>query len=97
MKITKVKHHYQIRYRVNEPNGPDGKRQRKFFDSREAAERYVKERTADTRAFGVHVTTISATERAAPLPIAINKSIGIWWRYKGKGRWWWGGLCEGGF
>ncbi len=36
MKITKVKHHYQIRFRVNEPNGPNGKRQRKFFDTREA-------------------------------------------------------------
>ena len=64
MKITKVKHHYQIRFRVNEPNGPNGKRQRKFFDTREAAESYVKERTDDTKAFGAHFTTIPQEERA---------------------------------
>jgi hypothetical protein len=65
MRITKVKHHRQIRYRVNDPNGPDGKRVRKFFDTREAAENYIKERTADTKAFGVHFTTIPPEERAA--------------------------------
>ena len=34
MKITKAINHGQTRYRVNEPQGPDGKRQRKFFDTR---------------------------------------------------------------
>ena len=65
MTITKVKHHERTRYRVNDPHGPEGKRQRKFFDTREGAEAFVKERTADTKAFGVHMTTISATDRAA--------------------------------
>ena len=64
MKITKVQHHGKTRYRVNDPNGQDGKRQRKFFDTREAAEKYTKKRTADTKAFGVHFTTIPANERA---------------------------------
>jgi integrase len=65
MKIAKVQHHGQTRYRVNDPHGPDGKRQRKFFDTREAAENYIKERTADTKAFGVHVSAIPPEERAA--------------------------------
>jgi integrase len=65
MKISKVIHCGNTRYRVNEAQGPDGKRQRKFFETREAAEEYVKERTADTRAFGIHITTIPAHERAA--------------------------------
>lgn len=65
MKITKITHHGQTRFRVNDPHGPDGKRQRKFFDTREAAEDYVKTRTADTRAFGIHFTTIPPNERAA--------------------------------
>lgn len=64
MKITKAINHGQIRYRFNEPQGPDGKRQRKFFDTREEAERYVKGRTKDTQAFGVHFTTIPPNERA---------------------------------
>ncbi len=64
MKITKLKHHGQIRWRVNDPHGPDGKRQRKFFDSREAADLFAKERTADRNAFGIHVTSISASDRA---------------------------------
>lgn len=53
MKIAKVNHHGKTRYRVNDPHGP------------EAAEDFVKERTADTRAFGVHFTTIPPEERAA--------------------------------
>ena len=64
MKITKVLKHGNPRWRVNDPNGPDGKRQRKFFDSREAAETFIKERTKDTKAFGVHFTTISPNQRA---------------------------------
>lgn len=64
MKISKVTNHGQIRFRVNEPQGPDGKRQRKFFDTREAAENYVKERTDDSKAFGIHFTTIPTKERA---------------------------------
>lgn len=64
MKVTKVVHHGQPRFRVNDPHGPDGKRQRKFFDTREAAENYVKERTDDSKAFGIHFTTIPTKERA---------------------------------
>src|SRR5688572_9426528 len=64
MKITKIIHHDQIRYRVNEAHGPDGKRLRKFFETKESAENYVKARTADARAFGVHFTTIPPNERA---------------------------------
>src|SRR5688572_21472677 len=65
MKISKVVHNGNTRYRVNEAQGPDGKRLRKFFGTREEAELYVKQRTADARAFGVHFTTIPANERAA--------------------------------
>lgn len=65
MKISKVTHNGNVRYRVNEAQGQDGKRQRKFFETREDAEQYVKQRTAETRAFGIHFTTIPANERAA--------------------------------
>ena len=65
MKISKIIHNGNTRYRVNEAQGPDGKRLRKFFESREAAEQYVKQRSADTRAFGIHFTTIPANERAS--------------------------------
>ena len=64
MKISKVIHHGKTRYRVNEALGPDGKRLRKFFESKEAAEQYVKERTADAKAYGVHFVTIPSSERA---------------------------------
>jgi hypothetical protein len=33
MKIAKVIHHGQTRYRVNDPSGPDGKRQRNAQNS----------------------------------------------------------------
>ena len=65
MKISKTIHSGKVRYRVNEEQGPGGKRQRKFFETREAAEQYVKQRKADTRAFGIHFTTIPPNERAA--------------------------------
>lgn len=65
MKISKVLHNGKTRFRVNEAQGPDGKRQRKFFETREAAEQYVKQRTAETKAYGVHFATIPTTERAA--------------------------------
>ena len=57
MKITKVQHHGQIRYRVNVPNGEGGKRQRKFFETKEAAEDFARERTTETKQFGVHCAT----------------------------------------
>lgn len=65
MKIAKVVHNGNTRYRVNEAQGQDGKRQRKFFETREAAEEYVKQRKEETRAYGVHFATIPVTERAS--------------------------------
>ena len=65
MKIAKVTHHGKIRFRVNNPHGPNGKRERRFFDSAESARRYVSERTADTRAYGIHFASIPSHERAA--------------------------------
>jgi len=64
MKITKVNKNGELRWRVNDPNGPNGKRQRKFFETKEAAEAYVKERSANAKAYGVKFTTIPAKERA---------------------------------
>ncbi len=65
MRVSKVNNHGQIRYRVNDSNGPGGKRQRKFFDTREAAEQYIKDRTTDQKEFGVQFVTLPPTERAA--------------------------------
>jgi hypothetical protein len=39
MKIKKVVHHGKIRWRVNDPKDANRKRQRKFFETKEAAER----------------------------------------------------------
>ena len=64
MKIAKVIHHGQTRYRVNDPSGPDGKRQRKFFDTREAAEAFVKDRSADKKEFGLRFVTQPPAEHA---------------------------------
>jgi integrase len=64
MKITKINFRGEIRWRVNDSLGPDGKRKRTLFRTREAAEQYTKERTAETKAFGVHFTSIPANERA---------------------------------
>ena len=65
MKITKVLKHGRVRWRVNDASGEDGKRQRKFFETKEAAEQFVKDRTADTKNFGTIFATIPTKERAA--------------------------------
>lgn len=61
---SKIQSHGQVRYRVNDANGPDGKRQRKFFETREEAENYIKDRKQDTKTFGVQFITIPPAERA---------------------------------
>jgi hypothetical protein len=65
MKIKKVIHHGRIRWRVNDPRGTNGKRQRKFFETKEAAERFTRQQEADRRAYGIHFTSIPPSERAA--------------------------------
>jgi len=63
MKIKKVVNHGKTRWRVNDPSGADGKRQRKFFETKEDAERFVKEQKADRHAYGIHFTSIPPSER----------------------------------
>jgi hypothetical protein len=65
MKIRKIVHHGKIRWRVNDPHGTDGKRQRKFFETKEAAERHTRQKIADRDAFGIHFSSIPPGERAA--------------------------------
>jgi hypothetical protein len=43
MKITKIVNHGQTRWRVNDSRGTDGKRQRKFFETKEDAEKFAKQ------------------------------------------------------
>jgi hypothetical protein len=50
MKIKKIKNHGIIRWRVNDPRGINGKRQRKFFETKEAAERFTRQKDADRKA-----------------------------------------------
>jgi integrase len=64
MKITKVLKHGFVRWRVNDASGTDGKRHRKFFETKEAAEQFVKDRTADAKAFGTLFATLPNKERA---------------------------------
>jgi hypothetical protein len=54
MKISKTMHHGKIRWRVNDPRGTNGKRQRKFFETKEAADRYARQNNADRQAYGIH-------------------------------------------
>lgn len=65
MKITKVIHHGKTRFRVNNPHGPNGKHQRRYFESNGAAKRFVSERTADAGTFGIHCASIAPALRAA--------------------------------
>ena len=64
MKIKKVVHHGKIRWRVNDPRGSNGKRQRKFFETKEDAERFTRQQKADRHAYGIHFTSIPPSERA---------------------------------
>jgi hypothetical protein len=43
MKIKKIKNHGIVRWRVNDPRGINGKRQRKFFDTKETAEIFIRQ------------------------------------------------------
>jgi hypothetical protein len=65
MKIKKIVNHGIVRWRVNDPRGLNGKRQRKFFDSKEAAEGFIRQQKADRDAFGIYFTTIPPRERAS--------------------------------
>jgi len=65
MKIKKVVNHGIVRWRVNDPHGTGGKRQRKFFETKEAAERFTRQKTADRQAYGIHFATIPPSERAS--------------------------------
>lgn len=65
MKITKIWKNAKWQYRVNDPYGPHGKRQRRFFGTREAAERYARQRTDDRNSFGIYFACMPASERAA--------------------------------
>lgn len=65
MKIKKVMKHGKPRWRVNDPHGPDGKRQRKFFETQAAAERWMRQRTEDRNSFGIHFAEMPAADRAA--------------------------------
>ncbi len=65
MKITKALKNGVPRWRVNDSNGPHGKRQRRWFATREEAERYVRQRTDDRNSFGIWFSTMPARDRAA--------------------------------
>jgi site-specific recombinase XerD len=78
MKIKKVTKHGKPRWRVNDPNGPNGKRQRRFFETKEAAEEFVKERRDDTKEFGSHFASIPTGERAG-LMYQLQRLNGLGW------------------
>jgi len=65
MKIKKIVNHGIVRWRVNDPHGINGTRQRKFFETKEAAEDFARQKKADSQAYGVHFTTIPPSERAS--------------------------------
>jgi hypothetical protein len=47
MKIKKIVNHGRTRWRVNDPRGANGKRQRKFFETKEAAEHFARQQEAN--------------------------------------------------
>jgi site-specific recombinase XerD len=65
MKIKKIVNHGVVRWRVNDPHGTNGKRQRRFFETKEAAERFARQKTADRETYGIHFVTIPPSERAS--------------------------------
>jgi Phage integrase SAM-like domain len=65
MKIKKVINYGMIRRRVNDPRGTNGKRQRKFFETKEDAEHFIRQQKADRLAYGQHFAAIPPSERAA--------------------------------
>ena len=72
MKIKKVINHGIVRWRVNDPHGTGGKRQRKFFETKEAAERFARQQSADRQSYGIHFVTIPPGRRR-PLPPRAGK------------------------
>jgi integrase len=64
MKIKKIVNHGKTRWRVNDPRGTDGKRQRKFFETKEDAERFARQQKADRHAYGAYFVSIPPSERA---------------------------------
>jgi integrase len=65
MKISKVSKHGKPRWLVNDASGQGGKRQRKFFATKEEAETYARERTTEKKEYGLHFGSIPPKERAA--------------------------------
>ncbi|HXB57987.1 MAG TPA: hypothetical protein VNU95_00375 [Candidatus Acidoferrales bacterium] len=47
MKIKKIVNHGKTRWRVNDPRGTGGKRQRKFFETKEDAEKFARQTFSD--------------------------------------------------
>jgi len=64
MKIKKVVNHGMIRWSVDDARGTNGKRQRKFFETKGEAERFARQLKADRHAYGIYFTTIPPSERA---------------------------------
>jgi integrase len=64
MKTTETTKRGKTVWRVNDPNGPGGKRQRRFFHSRADAESYVRQRKETVRAFGIHFATFTPAQQA---------------------------------
>ena len=68
MKIRKIVHHGKTRWRVNDSRGTDGKRQRKFFETKEEAEKFIRQLKTDRHALGMYFSTI---------PIALQSSRSV--------------------
>jgi len=64
MKIKKTVNHGRTRWRVNDPVSANGRRQRRFFETKEEAERFVRQQQADRNAYGIHFSSIPPSERA---------------------------------
>lgn len=64
MKIKKVTNHGKTRWRVNDSRGMDGKRQRRFFETKGDAERFARQQKADRHSYGIHFVSIPPNERA---------------------------------
>ena len=65
MKIKKVVNHGTVRWRVKNPRGMGGERQGKFLETKEAAERFTRQKNTDSQAYGIHFAATPPSERAS--------------------------------
>lgn len=78
MKIKAALKNGRARFRLNDPHGPGGKRQRRFLRTRQEAEACLRQRKETVRSFGVHFATLTPAQQAE-LATQLNRLQRLGW------------------